>query len=201
MRFRLTYDGELKAQGKSSRAPEKWDIRNHLSPQLAELWSLHPALLGKTFGYPTSPVGLNEVGLSGSERLKQKLRTPTVLGGKRFLPLVRKSLALTCSLDILFLRKQARGSLISEGGDLDNRMKVFLDALTVPTPGQMDSGQPVSDPLYCLLEDDKLIADFAVRTDRLLTSPAGSSSEVRLVVDVVVKVAQVQTDNSGFLGD
>ena len=78
---------------------------------------------------------------------------------------------------------------------------VFLDSLTIPTLGQMDSGQPESEPLFCLLEDDKLISDFAVRTDRLLTKPNGSPSEVRLIVDVVVKVAQMRVENTGFLGD
>src|ERR1700694_4158710 len=46
MRFTLTYDGELPATGNSSRKPEsKWAIRRHISPQLAELWQIHPTLL------------------------------------------------------------------------------------------------------------------------------------------------------------
>lgn len=199
MRFRLTYDGELKAEGKDSRGPEKWEIRNHISPQLAELWELHPALLGKTFGY--ARVDGLPAGTKLSHHLKERLRLPVVVGGQEFIPLVRTSFALTCSLDILFLRKQTRGSLVSEGGDLDNRIKTFLDGLTVPKEGQMSSGTPISSPLFCLLEDDKLIADLAVRTDRLLTRPGGSTSEVRLMVDVIVKTTQVTLDNTGFLGD
>lgn len=209
MRFRLTYDGELKAEGKSTRGPEKWAIRNHLHPQLAELWELHPALLGKTFAYanppPTTVKAANPptpiVMPSASERLRAQLRIPVNVGGAPFLPLVRHAQFLTCSLDILFLRKQARGSLISEGGDLDNRIKTFLDGLTVPTQGQLACGSPCETPLYCLLEDDQLISDFSVRTDRLLTRPGSSASEVRLIVDVVVKVSQMQITNTGFLGD
>ena len=37
MKFTLTYDGELKSNGKPR---DKWKIRNHLSPQLEELWKI-----------------------------------------------------------------------------------------------------------------------------------------------------------------
>src|SRR5687767_867681 len=55
MRFRLTYDGLLKASGNQSNRPkEKWAIRRDIRPQLAELWSYHPALRGHQMAYTGS---------------------------------------------------------------------------------------------------------------------------------------------------
>jgi hypothetical protein len=41
MKFTLTYDGELRANG---RAQHKQEIRRQLSPQIEELWKVSPAL-------------------------------------------------------------------------------------------------------------------------------------------------------------
>ena len=49
-------------------------------------------------------------------------------------PLVRNSLALVCSLEIVFLRAGPKGK-VYQGGDLDNRIKTFIDALRVPSLG------------------------------------------------------------------
>ena len=115
MRFHLTYDGSLKAASQSdTRADEKWNIRCPLDPQLAELWTLHPALLGKQMlysGYPPKEVAL-------SKQNREQLRQPIVVNGHPFVPLVRGSRYLSCSLDILFLRKGAAGSVITNSGDL-----------------------------------------------------------------------------------
>ena len=59
------------------------------------------------------------------------LRVPIGVGGRIFQPLVRESFALKCGLDILFLRQESPGK-VYQGGDLDNRIKTLLDALSVP---------------------------------------------------------------------
>jgi len=41
MKFTLTYDGELRSNG---RPKHKWRIRNQISPQLNELWEMNPVL-------------------------------------------------------------------------------------------------------------------------------------------------------------
>jgi hypothetical protein len=63
------------------------------------------------------------------------------------------------------------------------------------------AGSPIADPLYCLLESDTLIHDFAVRPDRLLSRPDGSEKEVRLTISVTVKVLNVMIANMSLLGD
>jgi hypothetical protein len=51
--------------------------------------------------------------------------------GAWFRPLVRESYALHCGLKIRFLRHEPPGK-IYQGGDLDNRIKTLVDALTMP---------------------------------------------------------------------
>jgi hypothetical protein len=111
--------------------------------------------------------------------------------GYRFLPLVRSKLGVICSLDILFLRRDEPGDLISGGGDIDNRIKVLFDALRVPAENEV-RGIPGADedPLLCLLEDDKLISEVNVVTDRLLTPMEGTDhiNDVHLIIRVTTVV-------------
>ena len=92
--------------------------------------------------------------------------------GYRFVPLVNNLDGIACALDILFLRRDEPGSLIKGGGDIDNRIKVLFDALRMPKGYQeLEGFQPATDesPFFCLLEDDRLITEVKVTTDRLLT--------------------------------
>ena len=55
---------------------------------------------------------------------------------------------------------------------MDNRIKTLFDALTVPNHNANAglNGEPEADetPFYCLLEDDKLITEITITSDRLL---------------------------------
>jgi hypothetical protein len=116
--------------------------------------------------------------------------------------LVREKLHLVCDLDILFLRRDDPGRLISGGGDLDNRIKVLFDALRAPTDeneirGLHPQGRHV---MFCLTEDDKLITGFRVTTDRLL-EPAQSEAEenhVRLIINVEVRATKLTDENMAY---
>lgn len=212
MRFRLTYAGPLKSAGKNPRAAEKASIRHAIASQLYELARVHPVFtgIGLTIedhheahfegGLPRvigSPVHIRD----NQHRTRLALTAPIVVDGRPFTPLVRKSLRLTCGLDILFMRKEGPSAPITSGGDLDNRIKVLFDALRVPKPGE-DQGEPMPDnlPMWCLLEDDALISGFAVRTDWLLSSPNSDPADVLLVIEVVVQASRLTTENIGFLG-
>jgi hypothetical protein len=90
---------------------------------------------------------------------------------------------------------------MSSGGDIDNRLKVLIDGLKMPTQGQ-DLGQftePVQgeDPFYCLPEDDGLTADLRVITDRLLlpVEDGEHGHDVELVIFVRTSVI----DRTGLL--
>jgi hypothetical protein len=97
----------------------------------------------------------------------------TRLNGFCFLPLSRAEWHLRCSLDVLFLRREKPGKVFMMG-DLDNRLKTLFDALQMPQVGQeIGTEVPGSDepPFYILLQNDELIADVSVTTDRLLAIP------------------------------
>jgi len=101
------------------------------------------------------------------------------------------------------LRKGEPGSLIQRGGDVDNRIKTFLDGLRMPKADEMEfcgDRQTLPHPVHCLLEDDALVTAFSVKTGQLLTKPNGNDSDVRLVVDVTVKVTHVRSYNSALIG-
>lgn len=215
MKFQLIYDGNLMASGNRNKHPdEKWDIRKKIEPQLRELWDTHPALSG--IGLSSRPPHLpphssghelvrvvntpHTISIDSRAEVANRLRTPIVVGGKQFLPLVRKNLDLACKLDITFLRKGEPGALILPGGDLDNRMKTLFDALSVPNEQDL-RGNPDHEPFLCLLQDDSLIIGQHVETGRLLTTSNSSPSAVHLLIQVSVNVMRIGDSNIGFIGD
>lgn len=123
---------------------------------------------------------------------------------RTFFPLVRRSLGLTCGLKILFLRNEPKGKLFDQqSGDLDNRIKTLLDGLAIPRPGDnwVYDNPALADPVHCLLEDDELITAVEVRTEQLLSPQGTEKKEVRLVVEVDVRVAFPRPFNLLFAGE
>ena len=98
------------------------------------------------------------------------------------------------------LRKEEPGK-VYQAGDLDNRLKTLFDALAVPKDEQVVSDQTIVDPIYCLLEDDALIANCTIETHRLLSRPLASKYAVILLIEVDVRVIQPRQYNQPFLGD
>jgi hypothetical protein len=93
--------------------------------------------------------------------------------GFQLVPLVTRKQDLRCSLDILLLRPE-EDRFIFTSGDIDGRLKTLFDALRIPdNEGETGHAVPGDDetPLYCLLEDDRLISEVRVNTDQLLQLP------------------------------
>ena len=65
----------------------------------------------------------------------------------------------------------------------------------------MASDHTISDPIYCLLEDDSLISSLSVNTQTLLTGQNANVSQVRLIIEIDVRVIESRAYNSLFLGD
>lgn len=213
VKFTLVYDGRLHSQGAEDVFTKKWKIREYINPQLAELWRVHPALRNLMKSVPKSSYWTGEVHHSLADAVKLKpatdvenieLQDPIEVGGIKFVPLVRESYALACSLKILFMRKEAAGKVYM-GGDLDNRIKVFIDALKVPRKSEAGLVAKVSpvprEPVNCLLEDDGLITGLAIESTRLLDAPSQPENYVRLVAEVSVSVTFQRMYNTLFLGD
>ena len=176
MKFTLTYDGELRS---NDRPKAKWNIRQSLSPQLIDLWESDDILKGVAhkrfrakggsvlferhhsedssvpmFSFVTDPHPSQAV----------DLLAPIERRGWLFCPLIRDSLLLKCGLKILFLRREDSGR-IYQGGDMDNRLKTLFDALSVPSHEQICAEHtPEDEPIFCLLEDDRLISGLSVET-------------------------------------
>lgn len=188
--FRLTYDGPLKAASQSdTRRVEKHAIRTAFNTQLNALYDSRKA------------------SFLDAELREGEVAFPYVqYGDFDFMALVREKLHLVCDLDILFLRRENPGQLVTGGGDLDNRIKVLFDALRIPQDeneirGLSPPPEPAPGPFFlCLAEDDKLITGFRITTDRLL-EPAKSPTEqnnVRLIINVEVKVTKLTPENMAY---
>jgi hypothetical protein len=202
MEFRLIYKGPLPSEGSGgSRTKEKHALRKHFNGQLRELWNQHPDLkqqakqrfITRPGVYPPGSLDAEPVpddhpeGKTHLERIADDYQR---FGG-RFVPIVRKGGSLTCSLEILFLRRDNPGHIIASGGDIDNRLKVLFDGLRMPNNEQELGGfvlEPDENPFFCVVEDDELITNVSVTTDRLLTvpDPGEKPHDVFLVIHVKV---------------
>lgn len=215
MRFRLVYRGQLPASGNSSKKPDKVrDIRDQFHPQLGLLWKTHRALQrlkttamvtdGKTqvMGTASSPFDpVPDFEKYPPPSYFVNLVAPIEQGGKSYIPLVRQSLDLTCSLDILFLRQEDPGSLVLQGGDIDGRIKTLFDALRMPAEDIAARYPQAQNPTYCLLESDMLISSFDVGTDRLLIPETAHPHEALLIIEVAVNVMKLGSWNYCLLGN
>lgn len=210
MRFHLVYQGPLPSSGNSSKKPGSVvAIRKELSPQIEYLWQTHNALKtllktgarkisGTVFGMGGAAVPAREMAKRHPGHYEDCCQ-PIEMGGKWYMSLVRQSLNLACELDILFLRQQDPGALVSQGGDIDNRIKVLLDALRMPERDEHDRDPPDNDGLFTLMQSDTLITRLNVDTDRLLTPQTDKAHEVNLVIGVKVNVLQVGEHNMCLL--
>ena len=138
------------------------------------------------------------------------------IGDKRIVPLVTESMHLNCSLDVLLLRRTKPHQLYSEG-DLDGKIKTLLDALKKPGPNDNKDGD--EDPLYCLMEDDKLLTELKLvgdlllpAEDQLITVPEDTEEDSEnpwklklgeqhavVIIHVKVKVGRATEENTDFL--
>jgi hypothetical protein len=220
MKFVLTFDGELRASANKSKPHDVWKIRKHFHPQLQELQResrvLREAMAtlipesGPFFmaqSHHDDPSSQGRHTIARANNIKTPLRSlyePMVLGTKRFQPIVRESMALTCSLDILFLRKEDPGSLVQQGGDLDGRLKTLFDAMSAPAQIEQLSSpecENIDDPTYCVMENDSLITGYSIKTGRLLNRPNASKHDVHLVIEVNVRVMRAMAYNQLFFSD
>ena len=212
MQFYLVYQGELVATGNKPRPGDVCKLRDALHPQLAYLWQNHialqrlrnsaqvPAELGHHFADLDNPPDYE----SGPRPLPQgwiDLCEPIRKDGSTYIPLVRKSLALMCHLDILFLRQEKPGELVLQGGELDNRIKTLFDALRIPNAEVARKHPQMQDPTYCLLEEDTLISGFEVSTGQLLFPQTQKPNEVHLVIEVEIRVLRLGSWNICLLSD
>lgn len=182
MTFRLYYRGPLKSNGSREH---KHAIRRAFRKQLTDLAGRNP-LKGWERCVGEAPV-------DGWPHIRREI------DGSSFLPVISTGLWLVARLNILFLRPEEPGSIVTSAGDIDNRLKTLFDALRLPKPGDLtatDRPGPDELPFWCLLEDDALVVEVGVQTDRLLD--ASDSAETLLVLTVTVGASRHVIKNAGL---
>ena len=223
MRFRLYYDGPLRPNQRDPMpnqtdklASHKHKLRQCFHRQLKVLWETHPFLAQhKVHGPSHEEHGAQRLagsaagvwGHSGPDMipLAQHVQTQHHEHGYEFIPLVRTNWHLRCAIHIVLLRCDPPGAAI-HAGDIDNRVKTLIDGLRKPeSPNELTGHETPSvdeTPFYCLLQDDKLITEFSVETDRLLDrEPAqghNDAKQVRAVISVDIQPLEVTTFNLAF---
>jgi hypothetical protein len=175
MRLTLHYRGPLPANGGPK---DKHAIRQVFHQQLQTLWRQPPLSRHEDFLRPAP-----------SNRDYSLLRPR---GQFVFVPLVAAVMFAMAELEIVLLRPELPGQLITQGGDIDNRLKTLFDALAMPPDGQIPSGvAPGADesPFFCLLESDALVTSVSVRTEQLLEPVVGHKSLVEALIHVRTRVS------------
>lgn len=173
MQFTLTYRGPLKSNAK---AKDKHILRRHFHSQLKHLWTAYPMKEYREW--------LEEPGED-----KNKISVLRPKHGFVFAPLVCRMSHAVVELDIKLLWPHDPGTIISSGGDIDNRLKTLFDSLKYPSePNSVPPGLQPEDgesPFFCLLEDDSLIVRVNVDSDRLLED--AGQSDVSLFIKVTTR--------------
>jgi hypothetical protein len=118
-----------------------------------------------------------------------------------FVPLITQEMDVVAELTITLLRPEPPGGLITQGGDLDNRLKTLFDALTMPRHSNaLPSGavpQPEQTPFFCLLEDDHRVTAVSVRSEQLL-EPDIESTLVDASIHVLTRTTRPTMGNPSF---
>ena len=226
MKFRLTYDGELRAtQNKKSEerskslSDHKMDIRRHFHWQLKAYWngssflkdySLNPSDIRRQRNASDYLPRDEDPYLSTPEDqkigLEDYLAIKHAAFGYEFVPLVTKEWEVHCSLSILLLRNDYPGKVV-HAGDIDNRVKTIIDCLRIPKH-MHEIGYKYRDPkekenrLFALMEDDDLVSNLFVETDLLLFQDRSSGSHdqrVKAIISVSIQPYRITMDNLSFL--
>jgi hypothetical protein len=180
----LNYRGPLKSNGRPS---EKHHLRCHFHNQLATFWKQpYVADLAKNLW------------LAPRARSTPFLQE---IGQFKFAPLVCSRFKAAAKLDVTLLRPEPPGSILTQGGDIDNRIKTLLDSLKMPRRSEELPPEVVpdknQDPFFVLLEGDNLVSSLSIRTSRLLDAPE-NSKDVLLLVQVSTERFGTTYENVDF---
>ena len=204
MRFRLTYAGPLYSTGNDpngevGKVDHKHHIRKAFHPQLKRLWDIVPFLKTGRPVHPTiswDPPDPEPI-VDAKDRAKRFQIRPW-----NFVPLVTEDMHFYCGIEILFMRIDHTKAVISQGGDLDGRLKTLFDALAMPDAQQGYSDRPHEsweNPMFVLLENDRLITKVSVETDQLLepvkVGGAFDANDARLLMTVHISPMEPATWN------
>jgi hypothetical protein len=198
MRFALSYEGPLPSSGnddakwpRPAKLQAVWAVRDYIKPQLDLRFKTHSALQGRS---------------AESRVLRHALIPPVVVDGHQFFPLAKSSFKVKCGLEITMLVNHDVASVLTQAGDLDNRLKTLFDGLRCPIGQQemrgfKDAGRE-DDDYMCLLEDDALITSLKIETLRNLLAPSAAGADhVKASIMVTIDPAENIHVNRAFRDD
>ena len=97
----------------------------------------------------------------------------------------------------------------NHAGDIDNRCKTLLDALTIPRTGQIPHGatpREDQEPFYCVFEDDRRVTHLSVEMGQWLEPqedggprPKGTKKTAEALVVVNVNIEPGLLTKNGTL--
>lgn len=190
MKFRLTYEGEIRNRP-AAGLRDIHRIRQSLHSQLKRLWE-HPPFADLKYRWlrKTNPIDPE----AAYARIKQVDR-------KGYAPLIAEDLG--AELDIVLLRQQSKGGVIGQGGEIDSQLKTLFEALRIPTKAEVqqldDAALDDEDPLHCLLLDHALIHRVSFETDRLLKDV--DDRRLMAIIQVSIVVTKVTWDTVILTGE
>jgi hypothetical protein len=196
MELFLTYRGPLpSSQGKGNgRKKAQLEMRRDFHRQLIGVWQSWSFLQNFSGDFQKLP----------EKSMKSHADTfyKASVGRFSFVPLVvtGHALKLVARLSIKLLSRDEPGSIVHQG-DLDNRLKILFDALSLPQANQLpeDAAPNVNEtPLLCLLEDDKLITALSVTTGMLLRPSVSEESKTDVELDISVDVKTSEKSRSAL---
>lgn len=167
MNFELLLSGKLPTgKGNKKHSELRKNLRSQIDRQLRALWRNKP--------------------LSAYDKLTKPGSTYSAIHSKHdltFICLASKQLKTACLLKFVMYEPSGSLEVTSDVADPDNRLAGLLDILSIPTTKEAAEGFP--NPLYTLMEDDKLVWSIAVERRRLLRKVESQDFFTRLEVQVI----------------
>jgi hypothetical protein len=189
LKFTLKYRGRLKsAQGGGTKGLVH-TIRRTFDSQLKYRWQVTPELKRWMLPPFSNHLAIRDKSIRTEWYRKR-------VGNYLFLPLViiSDTRPLVAELDVRILWRDRAGNFLAktdDGIDLDNRLKVILDALTVPQENQLPTVNPQNgeEQTFCLLADDKLVVKLGIAAERLIgdSEPGEPRDFADVSIEVVVR--------------
>ncbi|HEY2811378.1 MAG TPA: hypothetical protein VGJ00_08335 [Rhabdochlamydiaceae bacterium] len=185
MEFYLKYQGVLKS---NASPQDKHALRKHFHRQIKCLFDMDENLHKRENWSLEAPASEDE-------------KTMYCIVQKEafhFAPLISSKLFLLAEIDITLLWSDLPGQIIGNG-DIDNKLKTLLDALSCPVHSNQLTGLVPAEgekPFYCLLEDDKLIQNINVRTHTLFD--CNDKKEQFVLLHVKSKCTKLVWGNMGL---
>lgn len=179
--FRLLFQGLVRPTGNKGHPVDTHAIRRIFHPQLRLLWITRPGLCQLAEHWSLKLANAPPTGYNPADEDKrldwgfEAMGKNWARAGFNCVPLVTRDLDATCSLDVLLLRPgQSMTRHILNQGDIDGQLKAIIDALRIPDSGN-ETGDAAPEagetPLFCLLENDRLVSEVRVMADELLSLP------------------------------